>query len=364
MKILQIIYSLASGGAERFVVDLSNALTEMGHEVCLCSLRDDRIHNNGFYKTEINDRVNYVNLKLPIGFHLSNITAIYQVIRQMKSEVVHCHQNLVNYIFPLAIVFPKVKFFYTIHTDAPKEVGSRLEYWLRRIYFTSQKVNAITISNETSKSFSKYYKTRNYTEIYNGRKKPTASDEFEKVKEYIQQIRNGNIIVFLHIGRCMPPKNQKMLINVFNRLIREGQPIALIIIGNGFDSKLGEELKSSASDNIFFIGQKQNISDYFFNVDAFCLSSIHEGMPITLIESLACGCIPICTPVGGISDTIKERINGFLSKSTSEDDYYQAIISFINHGDGIIKNDLIDYYNTHFSIEKCAHKHLNTYLGK
>ena len=40
MKIIQIIYSLCPGGAEKFVVDLSNQLATMGHDVTLCMLRD------------------------------------------------------------------------------------------------------------------------------------------------------------------------------------------------------------------------------------------------------------------------------------------------------------------------------------
>ncbi|GAB1452030.1 hypothetical protein MASR2M47_20860 [Draconibacterium sp.] len=70
MKILQIIYSLSSGGAERFVVDLSNELAEMTNDVVLCTLRDDSQGNNGFYKSEISSKVNYINLKLKKDYDL------------------------------------------------------------------------------------------------------------------------------------------------------------------------------------------------------------------------------------------------------------------------------------------------------
>ena len=50
MKIIQIIYSLSSGGAEKFVVDLSNQLAKMGHDVTLCMLRDDKIDTLTFNK--------------------------------------------------------------------------------------------------------------------------------------------------------------------------------------------------------------------------------------------------------------------------------------------------------------------------
>ena len=42
MKIIEIIYSLSSGGAERFVVDLSNEFVAKGNDVLLCTLLGDK----------------------------------------------------------------------------------------------------------------------------------------------------------------------------------------------------------------------------------------------------------------------------------------------------------------------------------
>ena len=98
----------------------------------------------------------------------------------------------------------------------------------------------------------------------------------------------------------MPVKNQKVLIKAFNRLSVKNKSVVLLIIGDNYDSHLGSELQQISNESIIFLGQKHNIADYYLNSDAFCLTSTNEGMPITLIEALACGCVPICTPVGGI----------------------------------------------------------------
>jgi glycosyltransferase involved in cell wall biosynthesis len=364
MKILQIIYSLNSGGAERFVVDLSNELAEMNHEVVLCTLRDEIHNKNGFYKSEISSKVVYINLKLKEGLRPSNILFIGKLIQEIKPDIVQCHLNLVNYIFPLTIIFPKIKFFHTIHSDAEQEVMNKLEYYLRKFFYSKKIVEAITISNTTTQSFVNYYRTEEYKQILNGRKKPLPSVEFKKVKNFVDELKIKSKYVFLHIGRCNQVKNQKMLIKVFNRLNDEQKSVTLIIVGAGFESSLGNELKSMASDNIYFIGEKKNVTDYFLNADAFCLSSFHEGMPITLIEAFACGCVPVCTPVGGISDSIKNGITGYLSKSVSEEDYYDAIISFINNKGIISKENLIEYYNSRFSIGECACQHIELFKSE
>lgn len=364
MKILQLIYSLASGGAERFVVDLSNEMAAQGHEVYLCVLRDDSVKGQGFYKKAIASNVNYINLKLIAGFRLNNIITIGKLISKIKPDVVHCHQNLVNYVFPLTLFNLKVKFFYTVHDEACKEVGNKFEYLIRSFFFGLNKMNVITISRQTSNSFKNYYKIDAYTEIFNGRLKPKPSIELNNVTDYINHLKKTYRFVFVHIARCAEQKNQKMLVRVLNNLNQGNFSIALLVIGNGYDSPLGLELRAMSDNNIYFIGEKENIADYLMVSDAFCLSSYHEGMPITLIEAMACGCVPICTPVGGIVDTIEQGRTGFMSASLSDEDYSSAIKEYLENPDAINKNDLIELYNRRFSIAECTEKHIRLYSAK
>ena len=361
MRILQMIYTLAPGGAERMVVDLSNELSRQGHEVTLCVLRNDKQGNFGFYKHEVSDKIDYVNLNIPIGLRFNNIVILFKLIQRLKPQVVHCHLNLVNYLFPLTIIFTKIGFFNTIHSIPTYEVSNLIEYWIRRYFFSSLKMKAITISEETSRYFLSYYKTPPFHEIYNGRAIPKPTPAFQEVKTEMQKFKEVGKTVFLHIGTCNAAKNQKMLINVFNRIVFEGDNVILMIIGSGFESEEGRSLMNSASDSIIFLGEKKNVSDYLLNADAFCLSSVIEGMPISLIEAMACGCIPICTPVGGLINTINNGINGYLSKSVSEDDYYFSVKAYLENKNKIKKDDLIKYYLAHFSIEECANKYLSLF---
>lgn len=361
MKILQIVYTLGPGGAERFVVDLSNELSRQGHDVTLCVLRDEKLGNFGFYKREVTEKINYINLSLPVGLRLRNIVILYKLVKKLKPQIVHCHLNLVNYVFPLTIIFARIRFFHTIHSSPMNEVNSVTEYRIRRYFYSNLKMKSITISKETSKSFITYYKTSPYSEIYNGRSNPVQTSLYSEVKDMIKDFKDSGKTVFLHIGSCSPVKNQSMLIGVFNKLIQNGELVVLLIIGSGFDSELGRKLKNIASDRIIFLGERHNVSDYLLNADAFCLSSTSEAMPISLIEAFACGCIPICTPVGGLINTIQNGGTGYLSKSVSENDYYLTIKYYLENKDQIKKQDLIKYYITNFSIEECANKHLLLY---
>ena len=184
------------------------------------------------------------------------------------------------------------------------------------------------------------------------------SSEFLSIQREIKKKQNN---VFIHIGRFSPQKNQKLLIKAFNQLDQRGYKTNLYIIGPGYDSEDGKKLKKLAKKHIKFIGEKHNVIDYLKAADGFCLTSIHEGMPITLIEALACGCIPICTPAGGIKNMIEDGITGFLSKTFDEKDYYNTVLRFLKEKNKIDRKKLIDTFNSLYHIEVCAKNYLEAF---
>ena len=67
-------------------------------------------------------------------------------------------------------------------------------------------------------------------------------------------------------------------------------------------------------------------------------------MPITLIEAMACGCIPIGTPVSGLNDVIIDGKNGFIAKDFSDEAYIHAIELAIQNKASISRIDLQQSY--------------------
>ena len=88
-------------------------------------------------------------------------------------------------------------------------------------------------------------------------------------------------------------------------------------------------------------------------------------MPISLIEAMSCGLIPICTPVGGIVDMIKDGYNGFLSDDLSLDSYARALRRFLNLNEEertkIKKNVIESSYL--YTIEHCATQYVLLFCG-
>ena len=95
---------------------------------------------------------------------------------------------------------------------------------------------------------------------------------------------------------------------------------------------------------------------YLANADVFCMSSIVEGLPISLIEALACGLIPICTAVGGIGDLVHEGKTGFLSHDLTVESYTEAIERFLAlSADEVVAMKAACVEESRlYSIEECA----------
>lgn len=363
MRILQIIYSLNQGGAEHFVVELSNELASLGHDVTLCVFRDDDQDSNmSFNKQFLSKSVRYINMKISIGFSIFKIKQVESFVKILDPEIVHCHLNVIPYFFKFAICNRKIKFYHTLHTTAEYACPFKYQRIINKLFYYKRWIRPITISADSDTSFSDFYNFKSFGCVYNGCVKARSSSIYQSVIKEIDSYKSDKSDkVFIHLGSCVKVKNQFMLIDAFNRLADKQYNFVLLILGKGFDTEYGKYLKSKACGNIKFLGLKSNVSDYLLCSDAFCLSSIIEGLPISLLEALSVGCVPICTPVGGVNNIIKHGVNGYLSKNFSLDEFVLVLEQYFQNDKRITPDSLIKYFEDNFSISKCANNYLKYY---
>ncbi len=364
MKIIQLIYSLSSGGAEHFVVDLSNELANHGHDVHIVVFRSNAKSkkNTEFYNLLISNNVTYHNLSIKEGFRLSAFIKVKNIIKQIRPDIVHGHLNVIPYLFPIALFTKEIKYIHTLHNLAEHTVGTGIQKKLNKYFYKTGKIKVVTISKICEKSYENFYNLHNAQTIENGRLPVKPRLLYDNVVHEIKQYKNGvDTFVFLHVAHFSKQKNQTLLIDAFNNLHKRKIPFLLLIIGRNYDTGEGKLLQKKSCQAIKFLGEKSNVDDYLLNADAFCLSSQWEGHPISLLEALSAGCTPICTPAGGIPDIITDGVNGYLSKSFSTEDYVDNLLKFINNTNKIKKEQLINYFQNNYSIKVCAKNYLNFY---
>lgn len=355
MKILEIIPTLAAGGGERFVVDLSNELAKnKENEIGLLTIKDDTIDNNGFNKRDLSSDVKYECLNIK-RYSLGTLIDMYKKLKEIKPDIVHFHlASAMNVLFLAIFLYRKPVYIQTLHGRADKQQTNYIGYLLRKIIYKFSLVKIKTISDDNDKKFKEFYKAKSYGVIYNGRTHLKPVDAESVKKEIDSYKKNEDTLVFIHVARFHPEKNQELLINSFNKIIASGANVTLIILGALFDTPAAKPLVEKANKNIHFLGLKSNVGDYLRNSDAFVLSSHNEGMPISLIEAMSCKCALISTPVSGCVDIIKNGVNGYISKDFTEQEFIKAISSYINSHSDINKENIYKHYVENLSIEKCA----------
>jgi glycosyltransferase involved in cell wall biosynthesis len=356
MKILEIIPNLDSGGAERFVVDLSNEFSKT-NEVVLVLFYP--VKSSGGFYSEVNANIKLITLDKKRGFDFFLLIKLYKLIKQEKPDIIHTHIRAFSYLALLKIFFLKTKIFHTIHNDAYKEAGGRILYLLKKYFFRRGKIIPVVISDDGEKSFKQYYRM-SAPLIYNGR----TRRELKISDAVIEEMQNYKITphtkILINVARIQRQKNQIMLCECLSELAKEGFDMRLLIIGNKTNQQIVQSIEALNCKNIFLLGEKNNPMEYMAMADAFCLSSSWEGMPISLIEAFFTATIPVCTPAGGVKDMIKDGVNGILSTDLSKESYKNAIIRYLNMSTDEInkmKTEILETSNQ-YSMEECAESYI------
>lgn len=98
-------------------------------------------------------------------------------------------------------------------------------------------------------------------------------------------------LVFGHVGRFTPQKNHTRILDIFAHIHRIKPGSVLLLAGSG---PLEQEMRSKAARlglaaQVHFLGPRQDIPQLLAAMDGFLFPSLHEGLPVTLIEAQAAG---------------------------------------------------------------------------
>ena len=94
-----------------------------------------------------------------------------------------------------------------------------------------------------------------------------------------------------HVGRFHPQKNHDFIIEVFHAIKKKDKKAKLILVGEG-ELKKGVQQKVDKYDlneDVIFTGVRSDIPDLLQAFDVFFMPSVHEGLPVTLMEAQASG---------------------------------------------------------------------------
>jgi len=315
--------------------------------------------NTDFYRPQLSSNIHQVIYRgnLSLFNKIWQLFVVTYYLLRINPDIVHTHTIGISYAVIYSLISCKVKVFYTVHNLAMYDTERGMPALLRK-YLLKRRFRAITISRECEESFRNYYGFNGYATIQNGCREFKVSEKISEVRNKVKSLcPTADTKVYICVARIMEVKNHIMLIDVFNRLAERGDDFILLLIGkydvaSDLKNKLDAAIKT---DRIHFLGTRTNVQDYLACSDYFCLASLWEGLPISILEAGLSGCYPICTPVGGIVDVLKDDNWGCLSEEVSADSFIKAIDKAKHvHKD---REALSELYTSRYTMARCAREY-------
>lgn len=291
-NVLHIIDTLGIGGAEKVMVGVVNGLPDFNHHV---------VYLNG--SDALSSRLPKDCKVLKLGYRskldfISCVLKLRWYIRKNDIKVVHSHLFLATLIARVACP-KKVKLYTTIHSLPSKNyfAESRIARLLEKLTYRSRH-GIIAICKEVFADYNKCIGIKGpYTILYN-----YVDDRF-RAATYKKATHSGELHL-VAVGNLRKAKNYPYLIETFKKLPSN---IHLDIYGSGpLKAGLQQEIEKHRL-NIRLCGVREDIQHVLPAYDAFIMSSIFEGQPISLLEAMACGMPAILSDIPVLQEVTDNR---------------------------------------------------------
>ena len=140
-----------------------------------------------------------------------------------------------------------------------------------------------------------------------------------------------DVLVFALIGRLHEAKGHKDLIPILAELVQEGHKFVCLFVGEGdLEKELRDEIKiRNIEDKVVFTGFRSDAIGIIKSLDFLVMPSRWEGLPITLLESMACGIPVLASRVGGIPDIVDHQKNGLLVEAGDTGSFKSSLIKLL-----------------------------------
>lgn len=334
------------GGAERMIENLISAL-DSKFEISLVT------NSFGKFNKIVDNKYNIklLSIKNSLKELPINIIKINKWVKGNEIEIINTHGVISGLIGLLIKRICKVKLVATVHSDLKYDFQSQKKviYELIENTVIKRADKVVTVSENLKMKLQERTNVSNIITIYNGM----------NIEESIElKKKNNEKFEVCCVGRLEKVKNIDFLIDGIAILKSEGTLIRCNIIGDG-TQKSHLELKVKQlglKDTISLLGYKKNVNEYIANSNLLIMTSIMEGIPMTIIEAFANRTAVLASDVGGISEMIQDNFNGILFEGGNLEMFCNKLKSVINKEidlSYIEKNAYRDYCSK-WSLEKMS----------
>jgi glycosyltransferase involved in cell wall biosynthesis len=314
--VCQILHGLRVGGAEVLAARLARQLSGSHRFVFVCldelGTLGEELETEGFPVAVLQRRPG-LDWRLAIRFAA--------FLRRERVDLLHAHQYtpLFYALAARLLAGRRLPVLFTEHgrhfPDFPRckrMLANRLLLTRRdRVVGVGQAVRQALIANEGIPA-------EHVAVIYNGIDlDPYANGTPDRQLARQTMGVGADDLVIVQVARLDYLKDHATAIRTVELVTAQRPEARLVLIGEGPEQGKIQELvrERSLEAHVRFLGLRTDVPQLLAAADLFLLTSISEGIPLTLIEAMAAGLPVVSTRVGGVAEVVAEGTTGLLAAS-------------------------------------------------
>lgn len=347
--IFQVVDSLSIGGSERMSVNIYNTLTKNKIENYLIVTR-----NNGPLSRFIENSNNVRFLNKKRALDLVSFFKLFKLIKKMKPSIIHAHQTSIYWVLIIKLVYPKLIVIWHDHwgfSDLLRDSDRKI---IRMFSFLIDGV--ICVNVKIKKWNSAKLKIRDKSIIYIPNYPLLNLIEFKKSGEK----------TILCVANIRDQKDHPNLLKACSILKNQNVDFKLLLAGSLEDKVWVEKVNNLIIDLnlvecVKILGPVEDISQLLSFSDLGVLSSVSEGLPVSLLEYGLAGLPVVCTDVGQCREVLGDGEFGWLVPPKSPELLAIAIKeSLMNQEISKIKAEKLSYnINKNYGSSGFLKKYIN-----
>jgi glycosyltransferase involved in cell wall biosynthesis len=334
VKAMLLVHGLEVGGAETMIAQLARYLRRHGDTVeigCLGML--------GVLAEELRrDAIDVVVHPRRPGFDKTLAWRLARRVRQQRVDVVHLHQRSAFFYGVLAGLLHRAPIVYTEHGPLLAPPRPVQAFFNRALAWRIDRVTAVSHDVARGLAAAERFDRHDIAVVPNAIDLELFSADQPGAREAARRSLGLPLTapILGSVGRLQAVKNHGALIRIIARLRRQQPDAMLVVIGEGEHRSALEALARDVgvADAVRLVGMRRDVAQLLPAFDVFCLTSLSEGIPLSLLEAMAAGVPVVAAATGGIPEAAGSGTDALLvDGDPAGDDYVERFASAV---DGVL----------------------------
>ena len=251
---------------------------------------------------------------------LSIALGLSKQLRSLRPDIVHTHKYKDSVLASVIARCLRVPYVVRVVHGMPEPFKGLKNLKMAAYTFMDKLVTrwfvdkVVAVSSDIHTVLSRMYGRDRVVQIHNGIDLETVrvtTDRSIKRKEWHI---GENVVLIGTAGRLVPVKGHTILLRALHTVAERHQNVRLLLVGDGplRDSLKVEAIQLGLEEVVIFAGHQEQSYDFIDMMDIFVLPSLHEGIPMVLLEALALKRPVVASRVGGIPEVVSDHVSGRL----------------------------------------------------